>query len=195
VYLFRFWLSCFLLKNAVFWDVATRSSCVNQSFGRTYRLHLQGRKNPRARNQCEQVGFCLSKSWKSLICLLKKPDAKSTRPCRSMHAQQSSPEATGSMPIRYTFLVHPPLPDTLLYNLWPATCSSISMTLPLPLNTLLISYLFMTDSSVCSHLLTLVPRSRIFSTLKMEVIRSSETSVHARTTGRYIQENGILHGL
>jgi hypothetical protein len=27
----------------------------------------------------------------------------------------------------------------------------------------------------------------------METIRSSETSVHTRTTGRYIPENGILH--
>jgi hypothetical protein len=44
------------------------------------------------------VGFCLSKSWKPLICPLKKSpehDPKSTRLCRSVHAQQ--PEATGSM--------------------------------------------------------------------------------------------------
>jgi hypothetical protein len=32
-----------------------------------------------------------------------------------------------------------------------------------------------------------------FSTLKMEAIRSSETSVHTRSTRRYIPENGILH--
>jgi hypothetical protein len=35
-------LSC--LKNAVFWDVAQCRYCVNQRFGGTYRLHLQGRK-------------------------------------------------------------------------------------------------------------------------------------------------------
>jgi hypothetical protein len=32
-----------------------------------------------------------------------------------------------------------------------------------------------------------------FSTLKMEMIHSSETSVHTRTTQRHIPENGILH--
>jgi hypothetical protein len=32
-----------------------------------------------------------------------------------------------------------------------------------------------------------------FSTLKMEAIRSSETSVHARCIQRYITEDGILH--
>jgi hypothetical protein len=45
----------------------------------------------------------------------------------------------------------------------------------------------------CSHLLTLVPRSRIFCTLKMEAIRSSETSVHTRFIRRCIPEDGILH--
>jgi hypothetical protein len=32
------------MKNAVFWDVVSCRSCVNQRFGGTYRLHLQGRK-------------------------------------------------------------------------------------------------------------------------------------------------------
>jgi hypothetical protein len=32
------------MKNAVFWDVAPCSSCMNRRFGGTYRLHLQGRK-------------------------------------------------------------------------------------------------------------------------------------------------------
>jgi hypothetical protein len=45
----------------------------------------------------------------------------------------------------------------------------------------------------CSHLLMLVPRSRIFSsTMKMEAIRSSETSVYKITTRRYIPEDCIL---
>jgi hypothetical protein len=54
-------------------------------------------------NMNREVGFCLSKSWKPLICSLKKPDAGSTRPRRSMHARQSSPEAIGSMPTPYPF--------------------------------------------------------------------------------------------
>jgi hypothetical protein len=32
-----------------------------------------------------------------------------------------------------------------------------------------------------------------FCTLKMEAIRSSETSVYTRSTRRHIQQNGILH--
>jgi hypothetical protein len=32
------------MKNAVFWDVAPCSFCVNRSFGGTHRLRLQGRK-------------------------------------------------------------------------------------------------------------------------------------------------------
>jgi hypothetical protein len=32
------------MKNAVFWDVALCRFCVNLRFGRTYLLHLQGRK-------------------------------------------------------------------------------------------------------------------------------------------------------
>jgi hypothetical protein len=43
------------------------------------------------------------------------------------------------------------------------------------------------------QLLTLAPRTRIFSTLKMEAIRSSETSVHTRYTRRHIPEGSILH--
>jgi hypothetical protein len=32
-----------------------------------------------------------------------------------------------------------------------------------------------------------------FSTLKMEAIRSSKTSIHTRSTRRHITEDGILH--
>jgi hypothetical protein len=45
------------MKNAVFWVVAPcRCGRLNRRFGGSYRLHLQGRqKNPRAKNQREQV--------------------------------------------------------------------------------------------------------------------------------------------
>jgi hypothetical protein len=36
-------------------------------------------------NMNREVGFCLNKSWKPLICSLKKTDTGSTRPRRSMH--------------------------------------------------------------------------------------------------------------
>jgi hypothetical protein len=44
-----------------------------------------------------------------------------------------------------------------------------------------------------SYLLTLIHRSWIASTLKMEAIRSSETSVNKIPTRRHIPEDGILH--
>jgi hypothetical protein len=47
--------------------------------------------------------------------------------------------------------------------------------------------------AVGSHLLTLVHLSRISYTLKMESIRSSETSVNNIFTRRHIPEDGILH--
>jgi hypothetical protein len=50
-------------------------------------------------------------------------------------------------------------------------------------NCLVCSYLFHAGSSLAD-----------FSTLKMEAIRSSETSVHTETTRHCNPENGILHG-
>jgi hypothetical protein len=46
---------------------------------------------------------------------------------------------------------------------------------------------------VYSYLLMLVHRSWISYTLKMEVIRSSETSVNKISTRRHIPEDDILH--
>jgi hypothetical protein len=99
------------MKNAVFWDVAPYTSCVNRRFGGTYCLHLQGRKS--ASGEPAWAGGCrLSASW-------KQPD--SLQP----------PAHAGS---------------------------------------------------------SLVD----FSTLKMEAIRYSETSVHTISTRRHIPEYGNL---
>jgi hypothetical protein len=46
--------TCISLKNAVFWDVAP-CRYFNRRFGGTYRLHLQGIRNPRAMNQRDLV--------------------------------------------------------------------------------------------------------------------------------------------
>jgi hypothetical protein len=43
------------MKIAVFWDVELCRYCVNRLLGETYRLHLQGIRNPQARNQHKQV--------------------------------------------------------------------------------------------------------------------------------------------
>jgi hypothetical protein len=48
------------IKNAVFWDVAPCSYFVSRRFGGTYRLHLYGRRNPRAMNQREPVAVELT---------------------------------------------------------------------------------------------------------------------------------------
>jgi hypothetical protein len=48
-------------------------------------------------------------------------------------------------------------------------------------------------ASIFSYLLTLVHRSWISYTLKMEAIRLSETSVNKISTRRHIPEDGILH--
>jgi hypothetical protein len=48
---------------------------------------------------------------------------------------------------------------------------------------------FKVPLAACSHLLTLAGSS----TLKMEAIRPSKTSVHTRSTRRHIPEDGILH--
>jgi hypothetical protein len=49
------------------------------------------------------------------------------------------------------------------------------------------------QTTVYSYLLTLVHRSWISSTLKMEDIRSSETSVNKMSTRCHIPQDGILH--
>jgi hypothetical protein len=49
------------MKNAVFWDVAPCRYCINRRFGRTYRLHLPGRrkkKNPPS----EEPAICSSET-------------------------------------------------------------------------------------------------------------------------------------
>jgi hypothetical protein len=51
-------------------------------------------------NMDREMVFCLNKLWKPLICSLKKPDAGSARPRRSMYARQFSPKALRTMPTR-----------------------------------------------------------------------------------------------
>jgi hypothetical protein len=99
-----------------------------------------------------------------------------------------------------------PPPDTLLYRLSRATCSPISTDPSPPHSTLLISRVVHSPSLpvliqlvVFDWQLSLQPPAHVgssradFSTLKMEAIRSSETSVHTKTKRCHIPENGILH--
>jgi hypothetical protein len=55
-----------------------------------------------------EMRFCLSRSWKPLICPFKKPDTRPIRLRRSMHGPQSGSEAIGSMPLRNDILFPTP---------------------------------------------------------------------------------------
>jgi hypothetical protein len=97
-----------------------------------------------------------------------------------------------------------PLPDTILYRLWSATYWPIS-THPFPLLSIDFpcSSLSLPSNSYIAGCFRLVAQSaatcsrwflaRGFSTLKMDGIRSSETSVYTISTRRHISEDGILH--
>jgi hypothetical protein len=43
------------MKKAVFWDVAPCRNCVNRSFGGTYCLHLQGRRQEEIRERTSRT--------------------------------------------------------------------------------------------------------------------------------------------
>jgi hypothetical protein len=58
-------------KNAVFWNVAPCRYCGNRSFGWTYRLHLQGIRNPLARNQHEKVAATSQKTAFFIVTAVK----------------------------------------------------------------------------------------------------------------------------
>jgi hypothetical protein len=58
------------MKNAVFWDMPPCRYCVNRRFGGTYLLHLQGIRNPRTRNQSEQVAADLPISLRHALSSL-----------------------------------------------------------------------------------------------------------------------------
>jgi hypothetical protein len=147
-----------------------------------------------------EVCFCLSKLWKPLIFSLKKPDKGSTRSRRSVYARQSSPEAVGSIPTCRPFLFPllrlAPIPALAcyllahLYDVSPPLSLLISMWPTLPPFLSLYSWLSSTGAQSAATSRWLLACG--FSTLKMEAIRSSETSVRTRTTRRHVPENGIL---
>jgi hypothetical protein len=60
------------VKNVVFWDAAPCRSSVNRRFGGTYRLDLQGRKNPLTRNQREQVAAATTQKTTFFIMTVVK---------------------------------------------------------------------------------------------------------------------------
>jgi hypothetical protein len=105
-------------------------------------------------------------------------------PCRScglnwrfggtyrFHLQDRKTRERGTSVSSWLQHTPPPPPDMILYRLWPASCWRISTDPSPPLSIdfpcapspfrFLYSWEFSTGALVYSHLLTLVPRSRIF---------------------------------
>jgi hypothetical protein len=154
-------MKSFIKRNAVFWDVVPCRSCkFNRRFGGTYRLHLQDRK-------IRERGFSVSR-W-----LQTKPPLSHMTPDLQGYAgqctlgslaprllDQYSPRSPVSPPPR-----HDPIPAqasyllTHLHRPFPSPLYWFPMCPPLRF---LHNWVFSTGGLVCSHLLKLVPRSRIF---------------------------------
>jgi hypothetical protein len=99
------------------------------------------------------------------------------------------PSLTDTVPFRHPLLpASRPSPDATQF---PSLL--ISYVATLLLSPSLIQLVAPTSGSVCSQLLTLCSPLADYSTLKMEVIRSSETSVNPSSTQRHIPEDNILH--
>jgi hypothetical protein len=129
-------------------------------------------------NMNREVGFCLSKSWKPLICSLKKP--RNMTPdlqgyagqCmngnlalrllgQSLHGRPASPHPTQSHSVSCLLPTGPSL-QTLPFSSIDFPCSPLSLP-----SCSYIAGCYSTGDSVCSHLLRL----------------------------RHIPEDGILHGV
>jgi hypothetical protein len=162
------------MKNDVFWDVAPCRSC--EMMDRIVREAIETELHPNNMNR--EAGFCLSKSWKPLICSLKKPpehDAGSTRLAGLCILDSSSLWLQGQCSLVSPGVSPPPITFHNLLCPPPPAPSWPSFSTDLPLSSLLISHVahspalsvlillgILTGSSVCCYLLTLVPRSRIF---------------------------------
>jgi hypothetical protein len=134
------------IKNAVFWDVAPCSSCVNRRFGGTYCLHLNGRK-------IHERGTSVSR-WLQTELPVENSQLYDVNahlvalPCFPQHSYTGS----GLLPAHPSLRTLPLPSPHYWFPMWPTLLPFLS----------LYSWLFSTGSSVCSHLLTLVPHSRIF---------------------------------
>jgi hypothetical protein len=125
--------------------------------------------------------------WRvSLVMFLQirfKP--KRTAPCFSPHKGKMFPIPYTSSQVEWGYLLR----LELQYSVWTKyinwrACSMFGLWL---------EFKYLKQLILPSNLLNAGFLLGWFSTLKMEVIRSSETSVHIRITRRYIPENGNIH--
>jgi hypothetical protein len=163
----------------IFWEMTSCGSYKNRRF--------------HPYNMNKEEGFCLSKSWKSLICTLKYP-GKWTPSHTSWVLLTTS---------QYLVPLHEAnFPPTLAvsnmaaYQTQSTTHSKYCYTpnsslIPLTLDYLRLPRLAQSSTSLCIYK-SLQLRSVTCShscTLKMEAIRSSETSVVIRATRRHLPED------
>jgi hypothetical protein len=95
------------MKNDVFWDVAPYIYFVNRRFGGTYRLHLQGIRNPRVMNQREQVAVSC-RSWISYtlkIEAIRSYETSVNKISTQPHPRRRHSSITVSLPVVHTVLV------------------------------------------------------------------------------------------
>jgi hypothetical protein len=78
------------MKNTVFWDVAPCRYFVNRRFGGTYRLHLQGRRNPRVMNQREQLAVDWVTVRYTLLTLVHRSWISSTLETEAIRSSETS---------------------------------------------------------------------------------------------------------
>jgi hypothetical protein len=203
------------MKNAVFWDVAPCSFCVNRCFGESYRLHLQSRRICKWGTNVSKIALLgkplkLSSTptiWTEMLFSQQVMEASHLLTQETRHQIYKATQVhTRSAVWSWDYWVNAPSeqylvshPDRILTQLWPPTCSTLSLPSP--------HYWFPTWPSfppcpyIAEHFnwqlsLQLLAHTgsslAVSSTLKMEAIRSSETLVHTKTTRRHIPENGIL---
>jgi hypothetical protein len=164
---------------------------------------------PHPYNVNTEGGFCLSKSWKPLICSLKLSglSISSARlcgpytldsPCSKVIENTSSEATVIPQPLAVLSFNVPPEPliydsyllEYTLYN--PSPCSSTNLPcVPSP-SLFLIHLVFLRKA--LQLLVTAKVRSSLNpSTLMMEATYSSESLGLRRSTRRHISEDGILH--
>jgi hypothetical protein len=169
------------MKN-VFCGMALCGFIINRRFGRTCRLHLQGGRNNTSEEMCLMLVF-VSASHRSL----SSPPPRNLRNRTPVPATLST---IGSPAVRL-------LCDTVCSRVHYFKTLSHPSVLPAdipkpPPPPPKVIQCFQCSQPVSYHL-TLFLAHVISSTLKMEVTRSSETSVYNKRTWRHIPEDDILH--
>jgi hypothetical protein len=136
------------MKNAVFWYVAPCRSCVNRRFGGSiasiFRIFVSASH--------WSLSSAPSRNLRNMTPDLHGYADQCTLGSPALFPPTWSYIGSGLLPTRPSLQTLPLPSPPYWFPLWPTLLPFLS----------LYSWVFSTDSSVCSHLVTLVPRSRIF---------------------------------